>query len=189
MPPADEVEAETTAEGAAETAPAPAGEAVAGQSLAADGEPTPFPGSPAGVPEAADDGATEQALAPADHLDSSADGSIPAAPQLASRIPGREPQVYGADNVDARIVLRAHQDSWVQVRDAQDSLLLTRVLRQGDEYRVPNRSGLTLLTGNAGGIEILVDGRRVQPLGPLGAVRRDIVLDPEQLAQRGSTSQ
>jgi cytoskeletal protein RodZ len=148
----------------------------------------------AGDPEAADPEAADRALAaaPADHLDSldsATEESIPAAPQLASRVPGREPQVYGADNVEARIVLRARQDSWVQVRDAQDSLLLTRVLRQGDEYRVPNRSGLTLLTGNAGGIDILVDGRRLPPLGPLGAVRRDIVLDPEQLARRGAASQ
>ena len=93
----------------------------------------------------------------------------------------RLPRVYGESNLGTRIVLRALQDSWVQVRDRQDALLLTRVLRSGDTYYVPNQDGLTLLTGNAGGIAIEVDGVAVAPLGPLGAVRRQIALDPVRL--------
>lgn len=93
----------------------------------------------------------------------------------------RLPRVYGESNLGTRIVLRALQDSWVQVRDRQDALLLTRVLRSGDTYYVPNQDGLTLLTGNAGGIAIEVDGVAVAPLGPVGAVRRQIALDPVRL--------
>ena len=93
----------------------------------------------------------------------------------------RLPRVYGESNLGTRIVLRALQDSWVQVRDRQDALLLTRVLRVGDTYYVPNQDGLTLLTGNAGGIAIEVDGVVVAPLGPVGAVRRQIALDPVRL--------
>lgn len=113
-------------------------------------------------------------------------GSIPSAPateQLAARTEGRTPQVFGAENDAARIVLRATQDSWVQVRDGNDNLVMTRVLRRGDEYRVPDQNGLTLLTGNAGGIEIVVDGAALSPLGPVGAVRRNIQLDPERLLE------
>ena len=55
------------------------------------------------------------------------------------------------------------------------------VLRSGDVYRVPNRENLTLLAGNAGGLEILVDGRVMPPLGPLGVVRRDISLNVDTL--------
>lgn len=119
---------------------------------------------------------------------------IPAAP--AAPIPTQtvavpdstQPQVYGEDNADARIILRATQDAWVQVRDQSDELLLTRVLREGDVYRVPNQEGLTLLTGNAGGIEVLVDGALMAPLGPVGSVRRDLALDPQVLLA-GTTSQ
>jgi hypothetical protein len=93
----------------------------------------------------------------------------------------RLPRVYGESNLGTRIVLRAVQDSWVQVRDRQDALLLTRVLRSGDTYYVPSQDGLTLLTGNAGGIVIEVDGVAVAPLGPVGAVRRQIALDPVRL--------
>ena len=66
-------------------------------------------------------------------------------------------------------------------------LLITRILYVGDSYRVPDRSGLTLITGNAGGLKIIVDDVEVPPLGPLGAVRRGVLLDPESLLGLGSS--
>ncbi|MCH8002087.1 MAG: DUF4115 domain-containing protein [Proteobacteria bacterium] len=104
----------------------------------------------------------------------------PAAPQSMIST-GRSPRVYGESTEGTRIVLRALQDSWVQIRDRQDALLLTRVLRAGDTYFVPAQEGLTLLTGNAGGLEIRVDGMPVPPIGPVGTVRRQIALDPTRL--------
>ena len=62
-----------------------------------------------------------------------------------------------------------------------DGLLVTRLLRAGDTYVVPDQPGLTLLTGNAGALEILVDGEAVEPIGEEGAVRRNVVLDAEKL--------
>jgi cytoskeleton protein RodZ len=103
-------------------------------------------------------------------------GNSVAAPDLAP-----EPQVYGEVGDDVRVMLRALQDCWVQVREESGNLILTRVLRSGDVYRVPNRENLTLLAGNAGGLEILVDGRVMPPLGPLGVVRRDISLNVDAL--------
>ncbi|RMD64280.1 MAG: DUF4115 domain-containing protein [Alphaproteobacteria bacterium] len=111
---------------------------------------------------------------------------IPAPPTMPRNFtaPGEQaPRVYGEANRNARIVLRARQDSWVQVRDGRGDLLLTRVLRAGDVYHVPDQPGLTLLTGNAGGIEIEVDGIKLPPLGPVGAVRRQIALDPDRLLE------
>lgn len=102
--------------------------------------------------------------------------AVPAVP--AGREGGR---AYGQANIDARIVLTATADSWVQVRDDRQNVLLTRMLQPGDTYRVPDRRGLTLLTGNAGGLRVEVDGTEVARLGPVGAVRRDIRLDPDAL--------
>ena len=82
----------------------------------------------------------------------------------------------------ARIVIRAKSDSWVQVRDDADRrLLVTRLLRAGDTYIVPDRKGLSLLTGNARALEILVDGQVVGPIGEEGAVRLNFTLDAEKL--------
>lgn len=94
---------------------------------------------------------------------------------------GRAARVFGTANTDARIVLRATADSWVQVRNARSDLLFTQVLRAGDSYNVPNQDGLTLLTGNAGGLQVLVDGQPAPSLGSDGAVRRDIDLEPASL--------
>ncbi|MEE8547925.1 MAG: RodZ domain-containing protein [Alphaproteobacteria bacterium] len=106
---------------------------------------------------------------------------IPEVPRQSAALPERQPRVYGEGNSDSRVILRATRDSWIQVHGADDVLLLTRILRAGDSYRVPNRTGLTLMTGNAGALEILVDGEPVPPIGPFGAVRRDVSLDPNRL--------
>ncbi len=94
---------------------------------------------------------------------------------------GYRPQTFGASNRNVRVVLRARSESWVQIQGANNELLLTRMLRPGDSYHVPNRTDLVLMTGNAGAIEIMVDGEALGTLGPMGQVRRNIKLDAEQL--------
>lgn len=82
----------------------------------------------------------------------------------------------------SRIVLEARTDSYIQVRDNNaNRLLITRLLKKGQRYQVPDRSGLTLLTGNAGALKILVDGIVVPTIGPIGAVRRNVILDVGKL--------
>ena len=91
------------------------------------------------------------------------------------------PREFGQANTGSIITLRAREESWVQVTGENNELLLTRILRPGDVYHVPNRAGLTLMTGNAGGIEILVNGEPTPPLGEIGKVRRQVALDPARL--------
>lgn len=82
----------------------------------------------------------------------------------------------------SRITVRAISNSWIQIRDdAQDKLLFTRLLRKDDTYDVPDRPNLRLLTGNAGALEVLVDGKVVPSIGETGDVRRNVALDPELL--------
>ena len=104
--------------------------------------------------------------------------AIPVEEPVSEAVAGR---VYG-DEGDGRIVVRAKTNSWIQVRDdTTGQLLLTRLLRAGDEYHVPDRAGLSLLTGNAGALEILVDGAQVPAIGGTGDVRRNVVLDADRL--------
>ena len=107
--------------------------------------------------------------------------SIPPAPPPDVAARAHVPRVYGQGNADSRINIRATQESWIQVTSVDNDLLLTRILYPGDVYRVPNRSGLMLMTGNVGALEITVDGRRAPPLGRVGDVRRDVPLDPDRL--------
>ncbi len=98
-------------------------------------------------------------------------------------------RVFGMENENSRITLRATMDSWIQIRDSIDNrLVMTRLMRTGDRYRVPAQEALVLVTGNAGALEIIVDGAPVPSLGPVGAVRRNVLLDAEKLLA-GSAAQ
>ena len=73
---------------------------------------------------------------------------------------------YGDNTGDVRVIVRAIGPTWVEIRDQlEGEVLLTRVLYSGDRYLMPNREGLVMLTGNAGGLEISVDGKTVPALG------------------------
>ncbi len=95
-----------------------------------------------------------------------------------------EPLIARTAPVQARIVINAKTNSWIQVRDdVANQMLITRLLTAGDSYEVPNRPGLILLTGNAGALEILVDGVAAPSIGGNGVVRRGVVLEADRLKQ------
>jgi cytoskeleton protein RodZ len=102
-------------------------------------------------------------------------------PAVASDAPKQPDNAYGAPDGQARVVLHATADSWVQVRDKGSNLLFTRVLKPGEHYNVPNQQGLTLIAGNAGGIDITVDGMEMPHIGDAGRVARNVSLDPDHL--------
>ena len=104
----------------------------------------------------------------------------PAPGPIAALKPG-DTRIYGESNVDSRITLTARQDSWVQVRDHDGNVIWTRILRRGDVYRVPNQGGLAFATGNAGALEVSVDGKPAPSLGAIGMVRHNVPLDPSKL--------
>jgi cytoskeleton protein RodZ len=83
-------------------------------------------------------------------------------------------------DASTRIVIRAIADSWVRIRDAGQSVLLGRELKAGESYDVPDRPGLSMRTGNAGGLSITVDGNPAPPIGRMGAVR-NVALEPQAL--------
>ncbi|MDO9710728.1 helix-turn-helix domain-containing protein [Paracraurococcus lichenis] len=82
---------------------------------------------------------------------------------------------------EGRVLLRARAEAWIQVRERSGPVLVNRVLRPGEAWQVPAKEGLLLSTGNAGGLEVLVDGQPTSGLGPGQSVRRDLVIDAERL--------
>jgi cytoskeleton protein RodZ len=94
-----------------------------------------------------------------------------------------------APPVNTRLVLHAKAGGWVQVREKQGPVLLNRVLRAGENWPVPMKPQLLLTTSNAGAMELLVDGVAAPALGPVGAFRRDVSLDPDMVkAGKASTA-
>lgn len=92
-----------------------------------------------------------------------------------------EPTTYGDDLAESRVLIRSKSAAWVEITEPGGNVLLTRLLRPGDTFKVPDRPGITLVTGNAGGLEFVVDGKVAPPIGEIGDVRRDIVLEPDAL--------
>ena len=115
----------------------------------------------------------------------------PVSPGLASAVPASSgettPLAVSAQppptaTAAGRIVLRATADSWVELRAPGQSPIVSRILKRGEIYEVPARDDLVLTTGNAGGLEISLDGKTLPPLGPMGAVQRGFALNPDKLA-------
>ena len=121
--------------------------------------------------------------APSPSVTSAPPAAPPAPTSPSAPPPGEEDAVPTSPTPAAsRVVLRARADSWVEVRDpANKAVLIARVLRGGEEFAVPERPGLRLVTGNAGGLVVVVDGEALPPLGKEGTVRKGVVLEPDAL--------
>jgi cytoskeleton protein RodZ len=83
-----------------------------------------------------------------------------------------------------RVVIVAREASWLQVRSGGRDYVRTRTLQAGERFVLPDRTDLALWTGNAGGLEILLDGQSVGRLGESGAVLKDLPLGPDHLKGR-----
>ena len=97
------------------------------------------------------------------------------APQSSAALPTE------ANSDGARVVLRFTGDTWVQVKERNGQAILARVMRAGETFQVPARANLVLSTGNAGRVDIVVDGTEVPSIGGPGSVRKDVPLDPDLL--------
>lgn len=79
------------------------------------------------------------------------------------------------------IILNVKENSWVEIVDGEGKPIVSRALKSGDQYFVPDRPDLKMSLGNAGGIEILIDGAAIPPIGKSGEIKRDIPLDSQAL--------
>lgn len=103
-------------------------------------------------------------------------GSAPATPASPA---ATEPKPAGQ-----RLVVRAIEPTWIRVQmdegQVAEELLQTGAVR---EWTAGRRFVLTI--GNAGGIELDLNGQRIPPLGPRGAVIQKLVL-PQDAPGTGS---
>ncbi len=94
----------------------------------------------------------------------------------------REPQVFGLQNHDARVIIRARGNAWVRVEDHTGAVTFEETMQRGDSFRVPNRNGLIMATRNAGAVELMVDGTSIGPAGAVGQALLSQSLDANTLA-------
>ncbi|MDV7339775.1 DUF4115 domain-containing protein [Terasakiella sp. A23] len=109
-----------------------------------------------------------------------AEPETPAEPEVAPE-PEPEPEPAQPQVMKEKIVLKAIDYVWMQLANPDGSIAGQKVLEEGDEFEVPNTVGLILRTGNAGGLEVYVDGKKAPSLGEPGDVRSNIQMNPEKL--------
>ena len=88
-----------------------------------------------------------------------------------------------------RMELIVKADSWVEIKNAKRKTILRQVLKPNDRYVVPDEEGLTITTGNAGGIIVHINGKELVPLGKLAEVKRNIPLSFENFRPKDTASE
>ena len=89
---------------------------------------------------------------------------------------------FGKENKEkAEVVLQANQESWVKVEDARGNTIFSRVLVPGDIYYVPVGEKYKATFGNAGGIDIWVNGKLAPKQGADHVRKSGIVMTAEAL--------
>ncbi len=119
---------------------------------------------------------------PADQQNASKKGERPVnvlAALVAKR--GDGAHIYEAENTDARVIVRALADVSVQVTSRSRDYVWTRTMKPREMLLVPNRNDLELWTGDAAGVELLLDGAILPALGPSGAVVSGLSLSSSSL--------
>lgn len=120
-------------------------------------------------------GAKEDALVPTD-----VPVAAPAVPVIVPEytVPVRE--AFGTPGPSVQVIFQATAETWLKVEDSKGETLFSRVLSVGDVYYVP--AGETFATvGNAGGLDVWINGKAAPKLGQKGVKRTEISLIPDVL--------
>ena len=68
------------------------------------------------------------------------------------------------------VVIQAHEDSWIAIR-ADGRTVFSGILSAGDQRAVRGRKEVVVKAGNAGGIDLNFNGKKLDPPGEFGQVR------------------
>lgn len=89
------------------------------------------------------------------------------------------------DWANARVILQAEKESWVQIKDARGNTVFSRVLVPGDIYYMPLSDNYKGTFGNAGAIDIWVDGQLLKKVGAANTRKENISMAPDALKSLG----
>ncbi|MFB3917436.1 MAG: helix-turn-helix domain-containing protein [Terriglobales bacterium] len=111
---------------------------------------------------------------------------VPASPQSAVTDPpppttpatdAAVPSAPTQNPVEMTLVVHARQNCWVSIQ-ADGKLVIRDILEAGSDTSVRARKQVVLTAGNAGGIEVSLNGKLLEPIGPADQVRT-VVIGPE----------
>lgn len=109
-------------------------------------------------------------------LAKSAGEDVQKIPEVKTPPPLPEGTVYGEQG-ESKYTLKAVEDCWIVVQDAENVVVFSRLLKAGDSVRLPKQDNLKLTTGNAGGVTLWVDGTQTASFGKTGQIIKAVNLD------------
>lgn len=96
---------------------------------------------------------------------------------------------WGVDNSKkSQVILQALRDSWIKIEDARGRTEFSRVLVKGDIYYVPADGKFRATFGDAGAIDIWVNGKLAAKAGPDHERKSDISLAVDKLMPASASS-
>jgi len=141
------------------------------------------------APAAAPKSAEPEAALPAKPVETPAPAPETPKPQAAAP-PSPEPpagsQTFGATTGPSRVTVKALRDGvWLRIEDqTSGEVLITRKLKAGDKFQVPDRPNLVLVTRDGGSLELTLDGTPIGRAGGPGTVIDGMSLNADALSGR-----
>lgn len=89
----------------------------------------------------------------------------------------------------SEIVISASATSWIEIAKANGEIVVSKLLRKGDQYVATADTDLFLSTGNAGGIQLAIGEQPAVQIGRVGEIIRDLALSRDGLSLLKSNSQ
>ena len=87
------------------------------------------------------------------------------------------PDSINDNSINEIITLKFLNSTWVQLRDFQDKIILSKLMNKGDEYSYNLSDNFNLTAGNAGNIVIFIEGIPKGKAGKAGEVIESLIID------------
>ena len=85
---------------------------------------------------------------------------------------------------EKEVIIKATASAWIEVTRANGEVLVTKLMRNGDELALSTIDELFLSTGNAGGLRLEMVNLSAFDAGQIGEILRDLRLNRETLLTR-----
>ena len=83
------------------------------------------------------------------------------------------------NNLSQEISLKFLNSTWIQLRDENNEIIISKLMNQGDEYSYSVSEKLNLTAGNAGNIIIAINGVVMGKAGKVGEVIDSLIIDQD----------
>ena len=80
-------------------------------------------------------------------------------------------------NDDYKITLHFLNPTWIQLRDNDDNIIISRLMNEDERYSYNALENLSLTAGNAGNIIVSLNGKIVGKVGNAGDVIESFIID------------